>query len=97
MNKFKLNISTAQRETIALVFKFTTFFFMLLWDVVFLGVTYWLYIQHLHEGFPQGGFYVLFRPWYIITVILIAIWVTAKAIRRIFYIEWLPTSKKTEK
>lgn len=83
MKKITLNISNEEREKISLGLKVVTYFFVLVWDLVFLSVSYWLYIIYLHPYFPQGGFYVLFRPWYIITAVLIGIWVAAHNFQRI--------------
>jgi len=97
MQKFVLNISNEEREKISLVLKVVTYFFILVWDLVFLGVAYWAYVEHLHEGFPQGGFYLLFRPGYIITIILIAVWVAARGMKVIGNWEFLKKAEQPKK
>jgi hypothetical protein len=77
MGKLKFKLNNEEREKISLVLKVVTYLFVCVWDLVFLGVAYWAYIEYLHPSFPQGGFYLLFRPWYLITIILIAVWIAA--------------------
>lgn len=80
MKKLFLNISEDQRDKISLALKLVLYFFVLVWDLLFISAAVFFFPQFL-EACPRFGILSILPTWYVITFILIAIWVAAKGFR----------------